>query len=421
MIKVRKHTHYTAELPDVGELDTGPYDLNESCYTPEFHVNPANPNEAVLLFSQWDQYCENPLNFGDYEGVIFHTNRNYLGYNVEEVESAFGLDDDSPNLQWVFENIAADELAERLAPHYRAALSEEELVELCEDYLEREKSDPPFSELLADGMYSTTFAVYWRQKQAMHFGDVVAHALFEAIRIESYWNNLPAWSRVAESVLALLWRELREQGKLGNPLAVPLDVGGRDCERYSPIRDRFPEERPDGVWYPNAGVLSNLVWGMPGIHYVGSVCEWQPCGPEGIGDSKAQQFGDDLANGTYRAYVKVKEQELTYNGRPMRDYEHLFRTVWPELSRDEQQALWEQAFHYAQGVCKEYSAWAEGDCHYQVCIHYARCKEGNTDAWEMVDYDTCGGFIGREYAEEARYDYAPSWLRVSQSNEEQQR
>ena len=42
-ITTHRHVRYSATLPDVGELDTGPFDLNESCFTPEFHTNPAKP------------------------------------------------------------------------------------------------------------------------------------------------------------------------------------------------------------------------------------------------------------------------------------------------------------------------------------------------------------------------------------------
>lgn len=416
-ITTHRYVRYSATLPDTGELDTGPFDLDESCFTPEFHTNPDKPDEAVLIFSQRDHYCENPLDDGDCEGEIYHRDRDYLRYDEGEVKCAFGVTEDGLDLQGVFENVPADELAARLAPHYRAQLTDDELLELVERALEREESDPPFAEMLAPGAYSTTFAVNWYPKQSVHFDDIVAHAVFEFIRSSTYWDDLPYFN-VVEDVLELLWRELREQGKLGHPLAVPLDVGGRYGERYAASQERFPEELPDGVWYPNDGALNNLLCGLEGVEHVSSVYEWQPCGPEGVGDSKAQQYGDDAANGTYRAYVKLKDGELRYRGQRVRSYKHLLNVAWPVLSPEQRQALWEQAFNYAQGVCKEYSAWAEGDCHYIVCMQYARTDDG---AWEMVDYDTCGGFIGREYAEEARYDYAPSWLRVSQSNEEQQR
>ena len=416
-ITTRRHVRYSATLPDVGELDTSPFDSDESCFTPEFRVNPNKPDESVLLFSQWDRNCESPLDFGDCEGEIYHCNRNYLRHNEGEVRGAFGLTDDGLDLQGVFDSVHNDQLAILLADAYRKTLNDDELLEIVERALESDEGDPPFAELLHTAEYEVTIQVVEYRRETVYFTDIVAHAVYELLRNASYWDDLPH-SGIVERALSDAWLRLRERGVLGNPLAVPLGVYGRNCERYVAEHERFPEELPDGVWYPNEGALGNLLCGLEGVKDVSSVYEWQPCGPEGIGDSKAQQYGDDAANGAYRAYVKVKDRELSYRGKPMRSYAQILNVAWRDhLNEVERAALWEKAYNYADGVCKEYSAWAEGDCHYIVCMQYALTDAGE---WERVDYDTCGGFIGSQYAEDYRYEYAPAWVRVSQSNEEQQ-
>lgn len=62
------------------------------------------------------------------------------------------------------------------------------------------------------------------------------------------------------------------------------------------------------------------------------------------------------------------------------------------------QELYKKADKYAQGCLDEYIKWCNGDCYGCVVEVFKRNEDGS---WDQVEGDSCWGFIGSEWAEEA--------------------
>lgn len=65
------------------------------------------------------------------------------------------------------------------------------------------------------------------------------------------------------------------------------------------------------------------------------------------------------------------------------------------------EARWKQAVEWAQQACKEYTNWCNGDCYGCVVEVFQRNEDGS---WDQVEEESCWGFIGSEWAEEALKD-----------------
>lgn len=62
------------------------------------------------------------------------------------------------------------------------------------------------------------------------------------------------------------------------------------------------------------------------------------------------------------------------------------------------EARWKQAVEWAQQACEQYTSWCNGECYGCVVEVFQRNDDGS---WEQIEEDSCWGFIGSDWAEEA--------------------
>ena len=372
-ITVRKHTHYTAEIPDVGELDTGGHNPSESCYEAEWHINPTNPNEAVLLFCQYDQYCENPLDDCDGMGKIHHHPRSSYGRSKDnEYYASLGVDSDGgKNLDDVLYNHEAVAVAN----YVEAVLRDEDLADL---------------------VAWTEEAMYERTEE-----DESSDTVFVRNCLKQDAQNNGADCRYYGTMADVL-RGMFDDPRYfpGDPDAVLLDVYEHGQRAYSiaghGMQCRWDTSRGEAVWVPD------------------------DCAREEIDRrAKVYAFGSITDTNMLRGkteYIATFDKEFRDDGESFDEWHKAF--AWLETvakaegwtTTPEQLATGRARANYevAKSSVEVFDAWQRGECYFQVCLTYTR---GDADSpWELTDTDTCGGFVGSEWAESARYDYAPNWV-----------
>lgn len=375
-MKTKTYTRTVAEVPDVGDLDISPFsNLDESVFEPEFHINQANPNEAALLFTQYDEDCENPLDNCDGMGKIHHRPRsNYGRRDGNEYYAALGLNSyGDHNLDAIYDN----HFAELSANYIERVLREVPILELTN------WADENYERVEEDESSNTVF---------------VRNCLKEDLKINLFRCE---YANLLENSV----EEMFDNPKYfpGNPFAFLLDVYEHSGRSYSlsggGMQCRWDTSRGEAIWVPDECLLHNILKD-PRITDVSSVYEWQPAEPF---ENGAGQYGPD---GAWKKYVCVTPRRLEFDGKKVADYEVILAKLWAVYTDEQRAELTQLMYERAKSCVAEYDAWQRGDCHYQVCIKFAKDGEG----WEQVDYDTCGGYVGSKYAEEARYDCVPSWV-----------
>lgn len=376
-MKTKTYSRTVAEVPDVGDLDISPFsNLDESVFEPEFHINQANPNEAVLLFTQHDEYTENPLDECDGLGKIHHHPRSNYGKRDDNgYYDALGLNSyGDKNLDAIFDR------------HFAV---------VCATYQDNVLSNLDKADLVA-----------WADECYEHVeeDEVNDDTCFVRSALTSDLKEYGFNCRYGDNLVEVLG-QLFDNPKYfpGDNCVQLLDVYDHGMRSYSlsgsGMQCRWDTSNGEAIWVPD------------------------DCAREEIKRrAKVYQFGQVIQLHSPKYYPTLDSAPIGYpapggGGYPGFEHWHeaftyLEKLVEPlrttcEVTDDMRNlGIYRAAREVAKSCVAEYDAWQRGDNHYQVCIQYAKDGEG----WEQVDYDTCGGFIGSEYAEESRYECAPAWV-----------
>lgn len=166
------------------------------------------------------------------------------------------------------------------------------------------------------------------------------------------------------------WDELYAEGKLGSPLAVPVDYCGNvhgpgTTQIYTTSIDSC-----NAVWVPDKSCVDNMTFVPPNI-----TTDYPNVIVDGV-TTKCESYEE------WWAAIKAATPE-----------------GWKPTYADKMRA----AYKYAEAVLNEYRNWCNGEVYGCVVETYTLT---DSDRWKQESEDSCWGFIGYDYAKESlKSDY----------------
>lgn len=226
--------------------------------------------------------------------------------------------------------------------------------------------------------------------------DEIAEEFFD----ERYWtrvdsaasdlfSNLEFALRDTEAEKA--WDDLSAQGKVGNPMAVMLDVYEHSGTSYSlsgeGMQCRWDTSRNAGVWIPDDSCMENIVSRTLRELGYGEVKWFGALGSEK--EPLHAGFSLDGGKSWTTGFAKWADAMEQVRKQVPADAVEAFDAAMRQVTHD-----------YARGVVEEYSKWANGEV-YGVLVYVIDRQTG-----ERIDDmdDECWGYIGSDYAEETMID-----------------
>jgi len=376
------------EVEFVGRDDIGEHD--EIDVNGQLRMDPSCEERMVVM----DRYVvagglyndsdsQNPMEEGSANGSIYHRGRRASGNEEACFYETTGMDGDGEK------DLNSDAVSDALSDRCEILLRKNKSIMMTLCNLMRDRSQVVTWQMVFDRISEAVLQEGW--EYAM---DYIADYFFG----ERYWHNVD--EKYHQSLDALsdmfslseaerAWGDAVSAGKLGNPLAVLVDIYEHSGVSYSVSGSgsqcRWDTTRAGAVWVPcdnaeeniRSKVLSNL--GVGEVKWFGNIG-----GPEG--DTLNARFSLDGENWVGEGMGWKWKQAL----------DAMIEASGVVVCRDDLARLMAtEAEAYCKGVLEEYSSWANGDV-YGVCYYVI---DRNTGKRIEEKDEECWGFIGSKYAE----------------------
>lgn len=231
---------------------------------------------------------------------------------------------------------------------------------------------------------------------------IESHRAFQVARgLDPYWE--PNLSLIdddtgkSEEELLAMWKEAILSGKIGNPLAITLDVYEHSGTLFSISgegpQDRFDTARGGALWIPDDSAVENIklialqkAREAAGINSAHIVSGWSK--EEGHFSSATLPDGQ-IAKG--KGFDSLYAAELAATNRV------LVAMGKPEIIELDLQAQQKIAREYAKGVLDVYNKWLAGDTWGLVVETFERATtKSGASTFLSVKEEASWGFIGEE-------------------------
>ncbi len=196
-----------------------------------------------------------------------------------------------------------------------------------------------------------------------------------------------------EDVLQHLWENLLRTGKIGEPLAIMLDIYEHGGRSYSiagtGMQCRFDTARGGAFWVPDECARENIVH-QANVQLLPSGVKFEPIT---IGDTPLVNVSLPLSSGA--SYQFTKE---TYAAAAIHAVEQHYGLQPASLEQ-----IRSVATEYAKGVLGEYNAWVNGETFGVIIEKFERCRShSGLESWapEKSYRSDAWGYIGRNHAVE---------------------
>lgn len=341
-------------------------------------VRSVDGKTAVYAGLVRDDDCESPLDSCDGEGAIYFAGRRGDQKSQARYQEVFGLDGEYRRDKSfsAVEVMAEVLLRQRLYP-------EDQPVALVRMTLEASNLGVTTDQLWADILneiqgYRCSWAEFSEEDKAMFAGYDWEELLDEA------------------------WHACRKAGKVGDMLAVPLDVyehsgmvlsvsgTGYQCE--------WDTTKGGAVWVPDDVARDEILNRRAPVYTKGRVLH--------NGKTRSglrytvQTLGQNMDGTTF--YADAEQPWFEQWG----DAFDFLQQLEVEVTRSIEAAQETAAREYAASVLDSYNSWLAGDCWGFVCYTV------NLETMEVVEKDTCWGHVGLEWAEQARDEAIASALNL---------
>lgn len=348
---------------------TKPEESVRTVYSPDGKI-------AVYAGLVRDDDCESPLESSDGEGAIYFAGRRGDRESQHRYQEALGLDSDyrrNTNLG-VVESMAEDMLRKRLYPEANTAVCME---------MEAARYGVTVNQLRTDILNEIQgYRCSW-----VEFSDED-----KAIFAEFDWEKL----------LEEAWHACRQAGTIGDMLAVLLDVYEHSGMVLSVsgtgYQCAWDTTTGGALWVPDDVARDEILKRRAPVYTKGRVVDNRKT------RSNRRYTVETLGLGkegmTFYADVKHPSFEHWHEA-----FDFL-QQLEVEVTRSIEAAQEAAAREYAHQVLESYNSWLAGDCWGFIC--YAIDLKTQT----IVEKDSCWGFVGQEWAEEALDDAIASALNL---------
>jgi len=360
---VKTHTHTTTSFTIPGtEIEVELPIQPDSIMDFKEPLVRITPDQIVLGYLAHDDDCDNPLEDCDGMGHIYECRRH--GSTLEEYCKALGLrcDGGGPDLELVDEDAVVAEAHRELreqaelaaVPNLNTSPNFDDALERCEELYTRE---PGQSDI-----------------------DFVC-ACLDTVSELSYVID-------TDTIREKLWEQGRANGTIGSKYAVLLDVYEHGGIAYSLSGDgmqcQFDTARAGAVWVPDDCCVDEIKRRAE-VYRKGKI--WQERGRYAVRTWESFGYYDPRIHPNFEHWGDAFDYLKTLQ-------ETTFLQDLPDAERQAAREL-------AKSAAEEYTKWCNGDCYGVVVVTYD--KDG-----EQIDWDSCWGFIGDDYAYESLVnDYFP--------------
>lgn len=345
-ITVSQHTVTTISFDDIElPVQFKPVEGNATV------INRVSDNTIVVGYLVQDEDCQNPLESADGQGNIYTDNRRNKNHNPEAILDALGYSSDGE-------------------PNY----------ELLDGSVEREK--------YVDYFIENTTVEDCERHGWVKDDELTDKEFIEACAIEDYEEHGGSvHSEELDAIKHDLWMEGRANGTIGEPYAIDVNYMEHGYSSYhaqKPGQSVLEYSDCNALWVPDAIATDNIEY---------------------------QAIQSLLPAGTRVEYMStdVKLNDITYilpNGDKQGGFTSFVDAIKAAAAKLDASLTLQQiheagknfAYEYAKGVCTEYTQWANGETYGVVVETYHRTP---VDEWESVNQDSCWGYIGSNWANEA--------------------
>lgn len=335
----------------------------------------ADGNTVVYAGLVRDDDCENPLTSCDGEGAVHFAGRRGNRDSIRAYQQALGLDDEYRHNTELY---AVQQCAESML---RTRLRESHEVDLVRMTLEASERGITPEDMWADIL---------KKVQGWRPGLMAFSEEDEEILVQFDW----------EALLDDAWHACMQDGTIGDPLAVLLDVydhGGMVVSIAGTGHQcRWDTTRGGAVFVPDKYARKDILTRLAPVYTKGRVID----------------NGKPYSQRRYSVQVLKLDQfgVMTYADSEHPWFEHwheafsYLENLDVEVTRSMLDAQTCAAREHAAQALVSYNAWLSGDCWGVVCYTV------DVKSLEVLDEDECWGYVGREWAEEALRDAVKSAL-----------
>lgn len=352
------------------------------------------PRHLILGGLVHDEDAESPLTACEGNGQIFHRGRWYRQDEISSFCDALGLDADG-------------------APRVDDEAVKERRRRALEQYLEADPvADLRLRMLLARARQ--TFDARDLLDDLTRMGrwtlDAMCECVFNTTRKHldtEQRKHLDRQQALLDAVQERAWKLAQEEGAIGKPYAVPLDLYDHGGIHYSisgeGMQCQFDTMRAGAVWVPCDGAIENIEHVVN--RTLGICVRW--AGAHGSNaDPQHAQYSLDQGRtweGRFKTFAEAgKAARIAATRKLQLISDQQEREIRERVTRN-----------YCQGVLDELNAWGAGE-NYGVLVYAIDRHTGEL----LNDRDTeCWGFTGTAWAEESLEDVMLGTLRYLLKNE----
>jgi hypothetical protein len=211
------------------------------------------------------------------------------------------------------------------------------------------------------------------------------------IDVDEVWKDKlePLIDLLSESEAEKAWERAVSAGKMGNPLAVMLDIYEHSGVWYSVsgggMQCAWDTSRGGAVWVPDEDATDNIRYNV--LHQIGiGKVEWRGSLGSNEYPLNAQYSLDDgltwVGDSCKWSWRQAMDEMLLASGQMI-------------TKNEMDNLMYDESVKHCKSLLKEYNAWVNGEV-YGVVVYTIDRETG-----ESIDSgDECWGYIGTEYAEE---------------------
>lgn len=313
-----------------------------------------------------DDDCESPLESCDGEGSIYFAGRRGDSKSQSRYQDALGLHGDYSL------NVYDDNVQETARKMLRDRLSRDHAADLVRMTLEASNDGISTGQLWDDILNRVQGYYGWARLSRED----------EAILAKYDWDAL----------LTEAWHACWSAGKIGDRLAVLLDVyehGGMVLSvSGAGMQCQWDTSRGAAVWVPDTVARHEITNRRAPVYTKGRVVQNRMASP---GFPYTVETLGECKDGT-TFYTNDKHPQFAHWHEAFEYLEKLSVEVFRSLAAAEEWA----AREYAMQVLESYNDWLAGDTWGVVAYTV------DLEAGEVVEEHACWGYVGRQWAEEAR-------------------
>lgn len=315
-------------------------------------------DKLIVAYLVQDSNYDSPLESGCANGGIYtHSRRGgYTTDNNSKFYAALGLD--------IYGEVDIDE------PFSCTPYIDRNGIQQNQKSLRDRAADIWFAKIREDNELMTR----WLESQGADADTEITDDVLRDLQRDLEDCNGEFWEEVQDGAVELFPKYMHEIiGAYTVPIHLHQERGGCNCGTTT--WDGDTDDLPDGVWVADKDAIDNIVAYPPGV--------------------AVDQIKDD--DGGYTSEYELTDKGVQVHRGSLSECWSWMKSNYNITPED----LRRSVEKYAEGILKEYSAWASGEV-YGCVTEVFELQEDSS--WEQVEEDSCWGFIGTEYAEKTLKD-----------------